>query len=227
MEKKNSKGKTLVLMDIIFYAAVPFIIWKYGRDIFGDYAAMLISTVPGFIYTCYRFYVEKQFNIAGLFILGSLVVGTVVDLLSGGAEQMLWNGIYLSLVFVFIHFIALIIKRPLALYFAVDFVYLQGHARKDSTWLFYQEGIFKWFQFIQLGFIVRGLFLAGLNTLLLQKYGIDGYDKMLIYRQIAGWFFSILITGLFIYTNIPIKRFLDEQVENREGNEKATFSGDF
>jgi len=201
-------NKKLIVLDIICYAALPFLIWKYGRDLIGDYPAMLVSTVPGFIYTFYRFMIERQFNIAGLFVIGSLFINTTVDLLSGSAEQMLWNGIYLGLFYVLVHLIALVLMRPLALYFAVDFVYLQGYPRKQSTALYYEKGIFRWFQLIQILFIVRGLFMAGLKTWLLQKYGVDGYEQMLIYRQISSWFFGLLITAGFFYTSVPISKYL-------------------
>lgn len=214
MAKKQGLGNKLILLDLIFYAAIPFVLWKYGREPFGDYAAMLISTIPGIVYTCYRFFKEKQFNIAGMFILGSLVLGTTVDLLSGSAEQMLWNGVYLSLFYVAIHFVALVMKRPLALYFAVDFAYLQGHARRDSKSLFFQKGIFKWFQVIQFLFIVRGLIMAALTVFLLKQYGVDGYSGMLIYKRIASGFFGILTMALYFYTSVPIQKFLDEQAKN-------------
>lgn len=213
-KKKKKSNNKFIIFDLIFYAAIPFVIWKFGRELFGDYAAMLISTIPGFIYTVYRFVREKQFNIAGLFVLASLLLGTVVDLLSGSAEKMLWNGVYLGLFYVIIHLIALVIRRPFALYFAVDFVCLQGYERKSSKELFYQRGIFKWFQVIQLLFIVQGLSMAGLKVYLVKKYGVDGYEQMLIYRQIGGWIFSALIMGLFFYTNVPIQNYLDSQSNN-------------
>ncbi|MBU5467331.1 hypothetical protein KQI49_10905 [Virgibacillus sp. MSJ-26] len=202
-------NRKLAAADIIFYMALPFIIWNYGKGFLGDYLAMLLSTVPGFIYTIYRFWKEKQFNIAGLFIISSLLLSTVVDLASGSAENMIWNGIYLGLFFTFIHMITLIIKRPLALYFAVDFVYLQqGHPREQSKKLFYQPGIFKWYQLIQSIFVIRGLFMAGLKTWLLQKYGVDGYGGMILYRQVAGWTFGALIMGLYFYSSVPINNYL-------------------
>lgn len=107
----------------------------------------------------------------------------------------------------------------MALYFAVDFVYLQGWPKKQSTPLFFEKGIFKWFQYIQLLFVIRGFTLAGLKALLLQKYGVDGYNQMLIYRQVTEWFFSLLIMGLFLYTNVPISKImkqkkLKEKIEN-------------
>ena len=219
-KKSNNK---FIILDLILYAVIPFFIWKFGREPFGDYAAMLISTIPGFIYTVYRFVREKQFNISGVFVLTSLLLGAVVNLFSGSAEKMLWNGVYLGLFYVIIHLIALVIRRPFALYFAVDFVYLQGHERKSSKQLFYQKEIFKWFQIIQLLFIVRGLSIAGLKVYLLKKYGVDGYDQMLIYRQIAGWIFSALIIGLFFYTSVPIQNYLDSQ-SNKLSKEKESIS---
>ncbi len=216
MAEKKGFNKRLLLLDLIFYAALPYILWNFGKEPLGDYAAMLISTIPGFIYTCYRFITEKQFNIAGIFIIGSLAIGTAVNLLSGTAEQMIWNGIYLSLFYVVIYFIAFVIKRPFSLYFAVDFAYLQGYAREDSTVLFFQKGIFKWFQFIQVIYVFRGLFMVSLTVFLLNKYGVDGYGEMLIYKQIASWVFWILTMGMFIYINIPVKRFFAEQEDSQK-----------
>lgn len=207
MANKQRSGNRFVLFDLIFYAALPYIVWNYGKEPLGDYTAMLISTVPGFLYTCYRFILDKQFNITGMFIIGSLVLGTTVNLLAGSAEQMIWNGVYLGLFYTFIYFVALLVKRPFSLYFAVDFAYLQGHERKDSLSLFFQKGIFKWFQFVQILFIVRGLFMAGLTVFLLEKYGVDGYGGMLLYKQVAGWVFSIVIMGLFFYIHIPVRKY--------------------
>lgn len=211
MAKQQKTNKKIILLDLIFYLVFPYVIWKFGKDSLGDYLAMLLSTVPGFVYTIYRFILEKQFNIAGLFIIGSLALSTTVDLLSGSAERMLWNSVYVGLFFAMIHFLAFIIKRPFALYFAVDFAYLQGYERKASTHLFYQQGIFRWFQLIQILFIVRSLFFAILKVWLLQTYGVEGYDSMLIYRQIASWFFTIVITGMFIYSNVPIQKYFANQ----------------
>jgi len=50
--------------------------------------------------------------------------------------------------------------------------------------------------------------MASLNIWLLQKYGVDGYGNMIIYRQIAGWTFNLLIMGLFFYTSVPINNSL-------------------
>lgn len=209
-------------MEVIFYAVLPYVIWNYAREPLGDYIAMLTSTIPGIVYTIYRFMLDKQFSITGLFILGSLVLGTTLDLLSGSAEQMIWNGVYLSLFYTLLYIITLIIKRPLSLYYAVDFLYLQGYARTDSRTLFFQKGIFKWFQFIQAIFIMRGFIMTGLTVYLLKKYGIDGYGSMLVYKLIVGWAFSILTIGMYFYINVPARNFYAKQQYPLQNNSNLT-----
>lgn len=211
MAGKQQSSKSYIFLDLLVYVALPYIIWNYGREPLGDYVAMLASAIPGIIYTIYRLIYDKQVNLVGLFILGSLILETTVNLLSGSAEQMIRNGVYLSLFYSLLFFVAFVVKRPFSLYFAVEFARLQGHEREASKELFYQKGIFQWFQLIQGIFIIRGIFMAALTVLLLNKYGIDGYDAMLIYKKIAGWVFSGLIMGLFIYINIPIRKYFDKQ----------------
>ncbi|EIM08424.1 Integral membrane protein [Planococcus antarcticus DSM 14505] len=191
--------KKFIYLDLICYLALPYFIWNYGREPFGDYYAMLLSTIPGFLYTIYRFIREHQFNIAGLFILLSLFLGTVVNLLSYDAESMLWNQIYLGYAYGIIFMISIMIKKPLALRFAVDFVYLQGVARKDSQKLFSEKNIFNWFQLLTGLFFFNSIFQNSLKSWLLHLYGLDGYGEMLIYMNISGLIFNGLIIAGFIF----------------------------
>lgn len=216
MANNSQSNKYLIFLELLFYAALPYAIWKFGREPFGDYAAMLLSSVPGIIYTVYRFAKDRQFNVTGLFILGSMLIGTTVDLLSGSAEQMIWNNVYLGLFYTFLYVILFIIKKPFPLYVAIDFAYLQGYARKDSKTLFFQKGIFGWFQLIQLVFIVRGLVMAGITVFLLRKYGIDSYGDMLIYKRLAGWLFSGILTGMFFYISVVIQKYTKRLQEMNE-----------
>lgn len=163
-----------MFLDLICYGAIPFLIWNYGRASLGDYLAILLSTVPGFIYTVYRFVKEKQLNIAGLFVITSLLISTAVNLLSTSANNMLWNQVYLGFGFGSIFLITTIIKKPLALYFAVDVAYLQGYPRENSRKLYKTKGLFLWFQLINLLFVFRALCLNLLKASLVQSYGADG-----------------------------------------------------
>lgn len=214
MANNSQSNKYLIFLELLFYAALPYVIWKFGREPFGDYAAMLLSTVPGIIYTVYRFAKDRQFNVTGLFILGSMLIGTAVDLLSGSAEQMIWNNVYLGLFYTLLYVILFIVKQPFSLYIAVDFAYLQGHARKESKALFFQKGIFLWFQLIQVVFIIRGLVMAGITVFLLRKYGIDSYGDMLIYKRVASWVFSGILMGMFFYINVVVQNYMNRLHEN-------------
>lgn len=216
MANNSQTNKYFIFLELLFYAVLPYAIWKFGREPFGDYAAMLLSTVPGIIYTVYRFAKDRQFNVTGLFILSSMLIGTTVDLLAGSAEQMIWNNVYLGLFYTFIYVILFIIKKPFPLYVAIDFAYLQGYARKDSKNLFFQKGIFGWFQLIQVVFIIRGLVMAGITVFLLRKYGIDGYGDMLIYKRVASWVFSGIVMGMFFYINVIVQKYTNRMQEKQE-----------
>lgn len=202
--------KKLMVFDLVFYMIIPFLLWNYGRELFGDYYAILLSTVPGFIYTIYRFIQERQFNVAGIFIILSLFLSTTINLLSGNAENLLWNSVYLGYGYAAIYLLSMLLRKPLALYFAVDFVYLQGHPREESKALFSSKGIFKWYQMMTGLLFIRGLFQSSLKAWLIYSYGVHGYDHMLIYMQISGWFFAGLIAMGYFYIGSKVKHYVKE-----------------
>lgn len=206
--------KKFIILDIICYVVLPYFIWSYGREPLGDYYAMLLSTIPGFIYTIYRFAKERQFNIAGLSILLALFLGTLVNLLSRDAESMLWNQVYLGYGYGMIFLISILIRRPLAMQFAVDFVYLQGYAKKDSLTMFSQKGIFMWFQLLTLLFFVNSAFQNSLKAWLIYTHGADGYGEMLIYMKISGWISYGLITAGFFFIGSKVNYQIQQNKED-------------
>ncbi|WP_337018895.1 VC0807 family protein [Oceanobacillus massiliensis] len=206
-------NRKLAFLDLLCYGAIPFLIWKYGREPLGDYWAILLSTAPAFIYTVYRFVKERQFNVLGLFIISSLLISTTVNLLSSSAERMLWNQVFLGFGFASVYLFSMLIKKPLALYFAVDFAYLQGYPRNDSISLFKVKEIFMGFQYITLLFALRNVFQNLLKMWLLTRYGADGYGQMIIYMTITGWVFSGLIMAGFYLNSVKINQFLKTNME--------------
>jgi hypothetical protein len=196
----------LIWLDVIFYLAIPLGIWHFGRDFFGDYIAMLLSTIPGLIYTVYRFFVEKQFNVTGLFIICTLAIGTIVNLIAGSADRLLVYSIYSGVVMSIFYLFTVIIKRPMALYFYIDIAYLQGYARKDSYNLYTQKALFKYFYWITGLMSIKSLLEAGLKLFLYHRLGVKGYGTILTVMNIYGWVFGILITIGFIFIG---KKILD------------------
>jgi hypothetical protein len=212
----------IVVFDLLFYLVLPYVIWKYGQGYLGDYYAILLSTAPGFFYTIIRFWLEKQFNVTGMFILSSLFISTLVDILSGSAFPMLQNSVYVSAGFGLFFLLTILAKKPLALYFAADIAYLQGHKRKDSLRLYKQQALVPIFYIITAIFAVRGLFSAGLKQYLIGSYGVQGYDKILFFMKINGWVFTAFIAAGFIYSSLKINEYLEKQHENSRKNKQLS-----
>lgn len=95
-----------------------------------------------------------------------------------------------------IFLLSIVIKKPLALYFAVDFAFLQGYPRADNKRLFTRKSLFCWFQLLTMIFVIRGLFQSGLKAWLIHSYGIEAYNELPIYMNVSGWIFSGLIMHL-------------------------------
>ncbi|MRX72006.1 hypothetical protein GJU40_07455 [Bacillus lacus] len=208
--------KHLIIGDLLFYLALPYLIWKFGQAPLGDYYAMLLSTVPGIFYTIFRFLSERQFNVTGLFILSSLVVGTTVDVISGSAANMQWNNVYLSLGFGCFWILTMLIRRPLALYFAIDIAYMQGQSRAKSKKLYMTPKLLPWFYIISGIFALRSFLSGGLRSYLIQTFGVANYDSILFYMKVYGWCFSVIIFGAFIILGIK----MNEQAESSDMTKK-------
>lgn len=210
--------KKIIIFDLLFYVVLPYLIWNQGKELIGDYYAMLFSTVPGIIYTLVRFFIEKQFNITGLFIITSLTVNTIIDIWSGNAEAMLKNGVYYTFGLGAFFLLTVLIKKPLSLYFFIDVAALMGHDRKESLELYKTKRIFSLFQYLTLLLVVRSICQGFVKIWLINKYGVEGYDEMIIYMQAIGWTFSILIGGFTVY----IGSMINKQLESSEEEESET-----
>jgi hypothetical protein len=207
----------VALYDIIFFLVFPLVVWNYGRDIIGDYYAMLLSSVPGIIYSVYRFVVLKQFNIFGIFMLANLILGALVDVLAGSAIQLLWNNVYYAYALAAVFALTALFRKPLALYFALDLAELQGQDRGKLRELFMSKKLFNVFQLITLGFAVRDIVLASLKVWLITKYGVEAFDKGIILRQAINWGFSAIFVIGFLY----VAKAVQDASPSKESLEKS------
>ncbi|MGG0658657.1 VC0807 family protein [Rummeliibacillus pycnus] len=199
--------KNVGIFDLIFYGVFPLIIWHFSRNYIDDYYAMLISSVPGIVYSIIRFFLLKKINFFGLFMIGSLIVGTLIDVLSGSAIQLLWNNVYYSYFFGIVFIVTILVNRPIYLYFSLDFVEMQGYNRKLMKGLFFQKRILIIFKWITFGFAFKDILLATIKIWLISEYGVDAFDKGIVIRQIIGWG----ITGISFYGFIYIAKLLQQQ----------------
>ncbi|OCA91855.1 VC0807 family protein [Pseudobacillus wudalianchiensis] len=189
----------VVLFDLICYVAIPLLIWNFGRDLLGDYYAMLISSVPGILYSIYRFILIKTVNLFGIFMLGNLIVGTLIDVLAGSAMQLLWNNVFYSYTIALLFIISVLVNRPLFLFFAIDFTELQGSGRHEMKKSFYQKKVLRAFKWITLLFAFRDVLLASVKIWLIKEYGVDAFDKGIVLRQVLSWGITAVSVIGFIY----------------------------
>lgn len=202
----------VVLFDLICYVAIPLLIWNFGRDVLGDYYAMLASSVPGIIYSIYRFVLIKTFNLFGIFMLGNLIVGTLIDVLAGSAMQLLWNNVFYSFAIALLFIATVIINRPLFLFFAIDFNELQGNDREKMKKLFYQRKVLFTFKAITILFAFRDILLASIKIWLIKEYGVEAFDKGIVLRQVLSWGITGLSVIGFIYISKLLQSNEDEPV---------------
>ncbi|MTH53880.1 hypothetical protein GKZ89_10730 [Bacillus mangrovi] len=207
--------KHLIVSDILFYLVLPYVIWEYGKAPLGDYWAMLLSTVPGILYTVYRFFAERQFNVTGLFIMASLSINTIIDLLSQNAERMQQNNVWVSVGFGLFWLATILIKKPFGLYLMADIAYLQGQKREDSLKLYKQPKLLPMFYLVSFVFAMQNLISAGLRAFLLGKYGIAQYDKILFFMKIYGWVFTVVIMVTFVFVGMRISEATPDDGDDR------------
>lgn len=179
--------KKRLIRDLIFYLFIPLFIWNYGQNVLGKYYAMLLSSTPGFIYSFYTWYKDKKYNISGFFILVTLLLGTIIDLISGSAEQMLINDIYYGIAMSIFWFVTIAIKKPMLLYFFTDYSELEGYNRKDSLVFFKSKYLFKYFQGLTALYGITTLIKVIIKLFLIEKYGVSGYNEILIIMTTINW----------------------------------------
>ncbi|MGF2615276.1 hypothetical protein FZC84_09665 [Rossellomorea vietnamensis] len=190
--------KNIVLLDLIFYAALPLLFWNVFRDDIGDYYAMLFSSVPAILYSAYRFWEMKRFNVFGIYLITTLVIGTLIDVLAGSALQLLWNNVYFSIAMCLFFLITILFQKPITLYFGLDFAELQGYDRKFCRKLYEQKQLFRVFQWITIVFAVRSGVMAGANAWLITEYGVEAFDKGILLKQAFSWVMTgITVAGFF------------------------------
>ncbi|WP_409299028.1 VC0807 family protein [Peribacillus sp. SCS-26] len=204
--------KNILILDLIFYVAVPLLVWNGGRGVLGDYYAMLLSSVPGIIYSLYRFFEVKKVNFFGLFILINLVIGTLIDVLAGSAIQLLWNNAYYLFVLGGVFLISIFINKPIALLFTLDVVELQGSDREKTKELFYRKKPLLVFKWITLAFAMRDIVLGVVKIYLIKEYGVDAFDKGILLRQAFSWGVTLLtVFGYYYITKIMAENSTDKK----------------
>ncbi len=188
------------LLDLIVYLGIPLLIWNTCRPYMGDYFAMLLSTVPGILYTLYTFFREKQFSVTGVFILSTMIIGIILDLYSKTAHQMLWNYVYLNIGLVIFWCLTMVAKRPMAMYFFIDYAFLHGIPKDHTRVVYRQMPFFRYFMLLTAFLAFRDFSDILLRIFLIHFYDVEGFNRIKVITQI--W--NTATTVMFVYGIILI-----------------------
>ncbi|MFK9090105.1 VC0807 family protein [Bacillus salipaludis] len=189
----------MLLVDFVAFFIFPLVFWELGREVLGDYPAMILSTLPGIFYSIYRFKDTGGLNFTGIFVILNLTAGLMVDFLSGSALQLLWNNVFYSAALLFIYSASLAARKPLYLYFTLDLMAMRGYNRKTTKELLFEKKTYKIFQLIMLIYCANELIYIVCLSRWILKYGVEAYrldiilDKslniMLSGASLAAFFF--------------------------------------
>jgi hypothetical protein len=165
----------MLLVDFVLFFIFPLAFWELSRDIIGDYPAMILSTLPGILYSLYRFNDTGKLNYTGICVILNLTAGLLVDILSGSALQLLWNNVFYSASLLLIYSVSMAARKPLYLYFTLDLMALRGYDRKTTKALLFEKKTYKLFQLITLIYCVNELIYIVCLSRWILKYGVEAY----------------------------------------------------
>jgi hypothetical protein len=200
------RANLLLLLDVTLYFIFPLFLWDFGRSYFGDYFTMIFSTVPGIFYTLYRFKMTEHFNFTGIFIIFNLVSGTVVDLLSMSALQLLWNNVFTSLAIAMLYLISCLLKKPIPLFLTLDIMVLKGYDGAMTKKFFYEKKPLILFHALTIMYCLGECIYALLMTKWISLYGVEAFHFEILLDNTL----NVVMTGISILSFI----YMDNLINN-------------
>ncbi len=194
--------KKKILMDIFFYLAVPLLAWNLLREMFSDYHVVLFGMVPAVIYTAVSFFRSREWNVTGMFFLGLITLNLAMNIESDTAEEILWNGVWMGYISIAFYVFTIAIKRPIGMYFFIDYAYSRGVPRERSAALYKApENIHHFYKFT-LFLILREVVVIVVKSSMIKTQGIEGFNQI----QVTTTTINYAFTALMIYYIIRIIR---------------------
>lgn len=192
--------KSGMLWDIVIYLILPLATWRLGEGHLSDYYLILLTGVPGIVYTLLTLAIRKKANFTGVFILTTMLIDSVLDLLAGSVRNMFLYGFWQSAAMTVFYGATLLAGRPVSLYFALDVAELQGFNRQASRELYNQPQPRRLLTLITILMGVKSLGFAFIKwTVLTRFYSeslgklIIGYDHYLFYVRVYNWTWGAVI----------------------------------
>jgi len=196
---ENMWPTLMLIVDFVLFFFFPLVFWELCREVVGDYPAMILSTLPGILYSFYRFKNNARLNYTGICVILNLTAGLLVDLLSGSALQLLWNNVFYSAALLFIYSVSVAARKPVYLYFTLDLMVMRGYDRKVTKELFFEKKTYKLFQLITLIYCANELIYILCLSTWIMKYGVEAYRLDIILVSSLNTMLSIASLAAFFF----------------------------
>lgn len=198
--------KKKIFLDLLFYLGIPLFFWNVLRTHFGDYHTILIGMIPAVIYTVVVVFKDREINITGIFFMSWIVITWIMNLASHTAIQELWNNVIVNGITGAFYLLTIAIKRPMGMYFFIDYAFARGIPREHSRKRFRQPENFHYFNEFTLFLLSREIVLIAILTFLIEEYGVNGYNTIQITSSVISYIFLGLTVLYVIYIVKKIKK---------------------
>lgn len=194
-----------VFLDLLFYLGIPLLLWNVFREDLGDYTTILVGMVPAVVYTVVMLIIKKEWNVTGIFFLSIISLNWILNLFSNTAEQELWNGVYMSVISIAFYALTLLVKRPIGMYFFVDYAHAKGVPRKESFAKYKSKENFHHFVNFTLFLGLREILQGGIKSYLIITKGVEGFNHIQIITTVLGYTFTAIMIFYVMYILKKIK----------------------
>lgn len=191
--------KRRIIMDLLFYLGIPMLAWNFCRESWGDYLTVLLGMLPAVIYTIVSFILNREWNVTGVFFLSIISLNFLMNLLSHTATQELWNSVWMGCISIIFYMFTILIKRPIGIYFFIDYAFAQGVPRGKSRALYRSPKHFYHFVNFTLFLCSRELVVIIVKSLMIKKMGVEGFNSIQIFSTALNYAFTALMVFYIIY----------------------------
>ncbi|MCP4044602.1 MAG: hypothetical protein GY732_01265 [Gammaproteobacteria bacterium] len=191
--------KNRILLDVVFYLAIPLLAWNFFRELWGDYYTILFGMVPGLLYTIISFIVQKEWNVTGVFFLSLITLNFTMNLFSHTAEQELWNAIWVGYISIAFYMLTILVRRPIGMYFFVDYAYAKGVPREHSKSLYLSTEYFHYFIKFTLFLVLREVVVIVVKTRMILTLGVEGFNAIQVATSVINYIFTALTVLFVVY----------------------------
>lgn len=185
--------KKKILLDIFFYLVVPLLSWNLLRGVYSDYSIILLGMVPAVLYTAFSFLHSREWNLTGMFFLGLITLNLGMNIASDTAEEELWNAVWIGYISIAFYALTIAIKRPIGIYFFIDYAFSRGIPRVKSAALYNAPENFHHFFKFTLFLMLREIVVIVVKSNMIKSMGVEGFNHIQLTTTVINYAFTALM----------------------------------